>query len=271
MSPFTHSCPHTHTHTHTHIHTQATAIVTGVVFNVLQCMRKVSDANAVSGIAQPLFQLSISDPNGISPETILSRVDVTVLLCCLRDLFTSASHLMKAAPAQADSLLLMVHHSVAEALLLLFHHVRSGAQDDGQYLCQAQQHVAPIIKVFASFFFFSFCLLQLFLLLHPFSSSLASCAVSSSNPSTGGRFLRPIIPLDFPARRSHVGDHGNRRHDRQGHRRGTGASDGQHGLRGVRNMWDCPCAHLHIALLRFPSLPRLLPPLRLNRGHRCTL
>ena len=135
---------------------QATAAVTGVVFNVLQCLRHISDT-CESG--EPLFQLSVSDPDGVSTESVLSRVDVTVLLSCLKDLQRSTHHLTKTAAPSAtpmqeraegpNSILMSVlHHSIAEALLLLLHHVRlMNESQDPRCRASALQHVETVLKV----------------------------------------------------------------------------------------------------------------------------
>eukprot|EP01061_Rhynchopus_euleeides_P009133 TRINITY_DN18282_c2_g2_i1.p1 TRINITY_DN18282_c2_g2~~TRINITY_DN18282_c2_g2_i1.p1 ORF type:complete len:2018 (+),score=816.66 TRINITY_DN18282_c2_g2_i1:138-6191(+) len=133
---------------------EATTTVTGIVFNVLQCLRKVSD---MGGAMQPLFQLSVGDPDSISAESVLSRVDLTVLLSCLKDMQRTALHLLKTQPGLAQSagqdwssqaeLLPVLHHSVAEALLLLLHHVRHIREiPDARFRAQAQQHTEPVLK-----------------------------------------------------------------------------------------------------------------------------
>eukprot|EP01063_Lacrimia_lanifica_P010594 TRINITY_DN17335_c0_g1_i1.p1 TRINITY_DN17335_c0_g1~~TRINITY_DN17335_c0_g1_i1.p1 ORF type:complete len:2018 (+),score=786.56 TRINITY_DN17335_c0_g1_i1:63-6056(+) len=132
---------------------EADTVASGVVLNVLQCMRAVSDINFAAGEPPGLFDLSMNDPDGLSSDSILSKNDLTVLLCCLKDFFQTATHLLKARPtttsqaalaADPDALLMVTHHSIAEALLLLFHHLR-GVRE-ARFRTQAEQHVPLILR-----------------------------------------------------------------------------------------------------------------------------
>ena len=151
---------------------EANFVVTGIVLNILTCMRRAcaidvnasTVASAMSGEMQPIFQLTIHDPEGLAFDTLLSRADLTVLLCTLRDIYATSHHLLKTHPntaaagnitgnvpperliraSQVDALLIVTHHSAANALLLLLYHLRGISE--GRFKNQAQQHVEPLLR-----------------------------------------------------------------------------------------------------------------------------
>ncbi|KAJ9473716.1 hypothetical protein DIPPA_70032 [Diplonema papillatum] len=134
----------------------ATQAVGGIMFNVLSCMRRVSDIYVKSDSFQPLFELTLHDCDGLSNTA--NRVDLTVLLFCLRDMFATSHHLLKTHPgsgsshspellvraAQVDAVLVVTHHSVAEALILLLYHLRGSTEP--RFRNQAQQHLEPVLQ-----------------------------------------------------------------------------------------------------------------------------
>eukprot|EP01059_Diplonema_ambulator_P005120 TRINITY_DN14840_c0_g1_i1.p1 TRINITY_DN14840_c0_g1~~TRINITY_DN14840_c0_g1_i1.p1 ORF type:complete len:1967 (+),score=525.10 TRINITY_DN14840_c0_g1_i1:50-5902(+) len=119
-------------------------IVCGVLFNVLSCLRRVCELRSAETEFYPLFELAIHDPEAVSSDTITSRIDITIVLCAIRDLLTTGHYFQKAHSKPTDAYLILTHYSVLEACLLLVYHLKGASEP--RFRSQAQQYIAPLLQ-----------------------------------------------------------------------------------------------------------------------------
>eukprot|EP01064_Diplonema_japonicum_P033522 TRINITY_DN6627_c0_g1_i5.p1 TRINITY_DN6627_c0_g1~~TRINITY_DN6627_c0_g1_i5.p1 ORF type:complete len:1980 (+),score=399.62 TRINITY_DN6627_c0_g1_i5:597-6536(+) len=127
---------------------EADTLVRGIVYNVLSCMRRVCEVRSAGVDFHPIFELTVHDPEAVSSETVISRIDLTIILCMAKDLLGNGQYDRRAGCSSkdqpGDALLILRHFSILETLLLLLYHLRGASEP--RFRSQAKQYVGPLLQ-----------------------------------------------------------------------------------------------------------------------------